>query len=212
MGALDMFARAHDCELISVGDLEAAGELTVMSGHGSPSSHFKGRGTVAYVKVSDIKNWRVNENPANALPTDVADAERRGRHLQPFDLVTPTRACKNIGLFGVVLPWQRDVILTREINIWRVKEGSRVDWALLLALCSLKVVFDQFQHLVLMQMNREDLSERYRELVLPVPRDPQKGSEWADPIREFFDAQVKARTSYERLGDVFSADMLADRP
>lgn len=212
MEALGQFAKDNDCDLVSVGDLEDTGQLVVMTGHGSPSSHYKGRGTIAYVKVSDIKNWRVNENPANALPTEIADLERRGRYLEPFDLVTPTRACKNIGLFGVVLPWQRDVVLTREINIWRVKQGAPVDWALLLGLCSLKVVFDQFRHLVLMQMNREDLSDRYRELLLPVPRDPEKRREWADPIREFFDAQVKARTSYERLGEVFSADMLADRP
>jgi type I restriction enzyme M protein len=212
MDALAAFALENDCDLISVGELEDAGELTVMSGHGSPSSHYKGRGSVAYVKVSDIKNWRVNENPANALPTDIADRERRGRFLEPFDLVTPTRACKNIGLFGVVLPWQTGVILTREINIWRLKQGARVDWALLLALCSLKVVFEQFQHLVLMQMNREDLSDRYRELLLPVPRDEKLRRAWSEPIREFFEAQVKARTSYEQLSEVFSEDMLADRP
>ncbi len=212
MEALAAFASENDCDLVYVGDLEDAGDLVVMAGHGSPSSHYKGRGFVAYVKVSDIKNWRVNENPANALPKDIADIERRGRHLKPFDLVTPTRACKNIGLFGVVMPWQTDVILTREINIWRAREGATVDWALLLALCSLRVVFDQFQHLVLMQMNREDLSDRYRDLLLPVPRDKGKRHEWADPIREFFEAQIKARTSYERMAEVFSPEMLADRP
>lgn len=212
LDALEHFADANDCDLVPVRDLEAAGDLKVMSGHGSPSSHFKGRGSIAYVKVSDIKNWRVNENPANALPTDVADAERKGRYLHPFDLVTPTRACKNIGLFGVVMPWQADVILTREINVWRAREGATVDWALLLAMCSLRVVFDQFQHLVLMQMNREDLSDRYKELILPVPRDDERRTEWADPIREFFEAQVKARASYERLGEVFTSEMLADRP
>ncbi len=212
LDALAQFVKENECDVISVGDLEEAGDLTVMSGHGSPSSHYKGRGTIAYVKVSDIKNWRVNENPANALPTEVADLERRDRYLEPFDLVTPTRACKNIGLFGVVMPWQRQVILTREINIWRVSQGADVDWALLLGLCSLKVVFEQFRHLVLMQMNREDLSDRYRELLLPIPRKPQTRSEWADPIREFFEAQVKARMSYDQLGKVFSANMLADRP
>ncbi|MDA8046726.1 MAG: N-6 DNA methylase [Actinomycetota bacterium] len=212
MEALGRFADENNCDLVSVGELEDSKNLTVMAGHGSPSSHYKGRGSVAYVKVSDIKNWRVNENPANALPTDIADNERRGRYLQPFDLVTPTRACKNIGLFGVVMPWQTDVILTREINVWRTGDGAGVDWALMLALCSLKVVFAQFQHLVLMQMNREDLSDRYRELLLPVPRSELKRHEWADPIREFFEAQIKARTSYERMGEVFTPEMLADRP
>ena len=73
------------------------------------------------------------------------------RPLMPYDLLTPTRASKNIGLFGVVMPWQTEVILTREILIWRIQDNDkRIDRWLFLALVSLKVVHDQFKYLVLM--------------------------------------------------------------
>ena len=211
--ALEKFAADEDCELVTVQDLIDAGDLEVFNGHGSPSSHYKGRGEVPYVKVTDIKNWRMNENPSYLIPKDIADKERRGRYLQKFDLVMPTRASKNIGMFGVVMPWQKDCILTREIAIWRVsKNASRIDWALLLMLASLKVVFHQYRHLVLMQMNREDLSERYRELILPIPRDRGKRQAWADPVRSYFESMASARDAYDRLGDVLGSDRFADRP
>ncbi|MGH2806927.1 MAG: N-6 DNA methylase [Actinomycetota bacterium] len=213
MDALEKFAADEDCDLVSVQELMDADELRVFSGHGSPSSHYKGRGEIPYVKVTDIKNWRMNENPSYLIPKEIADKERRGRHLEKFDLVMPTRASKNIGMFGVVMPWQKDCILTREIAIWRVsKSAARIDWALVLMLASLKVVFQQYRHLVLMQMNREDLSERYRELVLPIPRNPKKREAWAEPVRSYFESMVAAREAYDRLGDVLGSDRFADRP
>jgi type I restriction enzyme M protein len=213
LDAILRFAEENDCELISIGDLIDQGELLVMDGHGSPSSHFKGRGPVPYVKVVDIKNWRINENPEYFMPEDVAAKYRRGKTLHPYDLVTPTRASKNIGLFAVVMPWQTQVILTREITIWRVaSEATRIDPWLLMALMSLRVVHDQFKFLVLMQMNREDLGRRYRELLIPLPRDEDRRQAWAQPIRDYFEAVTKARASYDALASQLDPRLFADRP
>lgn len=213
LDALTEFAKQNDCDLMSVGDLLKAGELLVLDGHGSPNSHFHGRGGVPYVKVVDIKNWRVIENPKYAIPVEVATKMRRGKELHDFDLVTPTRASKNIGLFGVILPWQKHVILTREITIWRVPEKAKfIDPWLLLALLSLNVVHGQFRYLVLMQMNREDLSDRFEELLLPVPRTKERRDKWAKPIRDYFQATVSARDSYENLAKQLDPALFADRP
>lgn len=213
LAALERFAAERDCDLVSVGELIDGGELQVFEGHGSPSSHYKGRGTVPYVKVVDIKNWRINENPGYFMPADVAVRYHKTKVLHPFDLVTPTRASKNIGLFAVVMPWQTNVILTREIFVWRVRpDARRIDPWLLLQLMSLKAVHDQFKFLVLMQMNREDLGARYREVLLPLPRDPGRRAKWAAPVREYFEAQVRARESYASLAEQLDPALFADRP
>jgi type I restriction enzyme M protein len=211
--ALERFAKVHQCELVSVGELISAGELEVTEGHGSPNSHFHGHGSTPYVKVVDIKNWRVIENPKYAIPEDIAAKYRKARPLKPFDLVTPTRASKNIGLFGVIMPWQTKVVLTREIEIWRVTKGAkRIDPWVLLALVSLGAVHDQFNFLVVMQVNREDLGERYKELLLPLPTSAEKREEWAWPIRDFFEATIRARESYDNLGKQLDPTLFADRP
>jgi type I restriction enzyme M protein len=211
--ALREFADAHNCELYTLGDLIDAGHLEVFQGHGSPNSHYINRGTVPYVKVVDIKNWRVIENPKYAIPEDVAAALRRGRNLHAFDLVTPTRASKNIGMFGVIMPWQTNVVLTREIAVWRVNPNSELlDRWLLLALMSLKVVHDQFRFLVLMQMNREDLGDRYREILLPIPRSAELRETWSGPVREYLSATAQARQSYELLLRQLSPEHFIDRP
>jgi len=210
---LEEFAKSNDCEVVSIGELIESDELQVFDGHGSPSSHFHGRGNIPYVKVVDIKNWRVIENPNYAIPDEIATRLRRSKMLQPYDLVTPTRASKNIGLFGVIMPWQTQVILTREIAIWRVPDAAnRLDPWLLLALMSLKVVHDQFKFLVLMQMNREDLGSRYREVVIPIPRKEEQRQKWSRPIGKYFEAMSLARASYDELSKQLDPELFADRP
>lgn len=137
-----------------------------------------------YIKVVDIKNWRVNENPKYFIPDDEAARLRRGRPLQAFDLVTPTRASKNIGLLGVVMPWQTHAILTREIAVLRSLDPDRLSNWLLLVMMSLKVVNDQFKYLVMMQMNREDLGDRLLELRIPIPRTPEGRGKWEGARQE----------------------------
>ena len=117
--ALETFANKNGCRLVSIGDLIEADDLVYTMGHGSPHGQFKGRGTVPYVKVSDIKNWRIIENPKYFIPEETAEKLRRSRYLKAFDVVIPTRASKNIGLGAVVMPWQTHVVLTKEIAVLR---------------------------------------------------------------------------------------------
>lgn len=213
LDALKQFAEERDCDLVSVGDLEDASELQILPGHGSPSTHYHGRGSVPYIKVVDIKNWRIVENPKYYIPEDIAARKRRNRYLQSFDLLTPTRASKNIGLFAVVMPWQTHVILTREIAIWRVKSKAKmIDPFLLIGMLSLDVVHSQFNYLVLMQTNREDLGQRYREVLLPIPRSETTRNQWSGPVKSYFDALIESRLSYDKLGEVLDPRLFIDRP
>ena len=213
MERLRDFASENDCDLVTVSELSSSGDIEILEGHGSPSSQYKGKGSVPYVKVVDIKNWRVNENPKYFMPQIVAEKYNKKRPLQPYDLLTPTRASKNIGLFAIVMPWQTEMILTREIFIWRIHDdGKRINRWLFLALASLKVVHDQFKYLVLMQMNREDLGTRYRDLLLPIPRTKKGREKWAEPVRRYVEALTAARASYDALASELDPSLFADRP
>ncbi len=210
--ALEGFAGENDCTLVSIGELVDSGELKLESGHGSPKSHFKGRGSVPYIKVSDIKNWRIIENSKYFIPMDEARRLRGNRTLRPFDLVTPTRASKNIGLLGVVMPWQVNAVLTKEIAVIRVADQTRLSPWLLLVMMSLRVVNDQFRYLVQMQTNREDLGQRIRELRMPIPRKRIVRERWEGHVREYFEAMSSAHRQYDKLLDSLDANHFVDRP
>ena len=214
MEELRTFADENDCDLVPVSDLIHCGDIQVIEGHGSPSSHYKGKGDIPYVKVVDIKNWRVNEE----LELFHATRSRRKVHKEETPhavrFVDSNQSQQEHWIVRSSYAMGRtEVILTREVFIWRIRErGKRIDRWLFLALASLKVVHDQFKYLVLMQMNREDLGRRYRELLLPIPRTRRAREKWSAPVRRYFEAQTAARTSYNALTSELDPSLFTDRP
>lgn len=206
--------QTHPSDLVSLGEWADVGTLEAFNGHGSPPGHSRRTGPVPYVKVTDLKNWRIQENPTNFISEHMAEKLRkRGRSLQFGDLVTPARASSNIGQFCLVLPWQTNVVLTREMLVLRVAANDDgIDAFLLLALFSLKVVQDQYTNLALMQVNRDHLGDHWRDVLVPLPTSPEARAEIARPVREYFNGVIQARESYNKLLKIFGAEELATRP
>jgi type I restriction enzyme M protein len=175
-------------EAISIGELCDSGVITVSGGHGSPSNDLR-IGTIPYVKVSDIRNMRININPTNMIPLELAQKfwkTKDGRsNLQAWDLISPSRASSNIGEFAILVPGEEQVVLTKEVFIIRVQE-NRDGYSpfYLLWAFSLKAVRKQWQRVTLMQTNREDVGARYREVKVPKPIS----LEWAEEVSKAFKA------------------------
>lgn len=212
--ALRAWAKKHDSEHVTLGELADRGILGVYEGHGSPPGHSRQTGDVPYVKVTDLKNWRINENPTNFIHRDIAASlKRRGPELKYGDLVTPSRASSNIGQFSLVMPWQTHVVFTKEVLLLRVNANEEgIDTFLLLALFSLAVVQEQYRNLVLMQTNREHLGDHWREVVIPLPKSRKAREAVARPVRDYFAGLVQARESYDELLDVFGPNVFGTRP
>lgn len=212
--ALENWMAEHPSKILTLGQLADDGILKAFEGHGSPPGNARATGDVPYVKVTDLKNWRINENPTNFIHKNVADKLRkRGPALRYGDLVTPARASSNIGQFSLVLPWQTHVVLTKEVLVLRVLENDRgVTPFLLLALMSLQVVQDQYKTLALMQTNREHLGDAWRDVRIPMPTTAERMREIGEPVAHYFSAIVEARRSLNGLEKVINPRAFGTRP
>jgi type I restriction enzyme M protein len=212
--ALGEWARLHPSTITTLGALADAGVIRTFEGHGSPPGNARATGDVPYVKVTDLKNWRINENPTNFIHRRVADGlRRRGVRLRYGDLITPARASSNIGQFSLVLPWQTDIVLTKEVLVVRVEANDTgLTPFLLLALMSLRVVQEQYQTLALMQTNREHLGDHWKEVQLPIPDDEAERAKIGDAVKSYFDGIVTARESWTALSSVIDPGMFGTRP
>ena len=182
---------------ISLGELIDNGTLTVRQGHGSPGNDQRS-GEVPYIKVSDIRALRMNVNPTNLVPRKVAESFWRGATsgLKAWDVLTPNRASSNIGEFAIIMPGEEQVVLTKEMFVFRVKDATK--WSpfyLFWALC-LKAVREQWRRITLMQTNREDCGDRYREIILPDPPAKKWADEKAKAFRDYFSTIAAAKTEF----------------
>lgn len=183
----DLKARFPNFKSATIGSLVESGDITVRKGHGSPSADLR-RGEVPYIKVSDLRAGGVNINATNLIPRVVAERFWRGKEsgLKAFDLLSPERASKNIGDFCVLMPGQEQVVLTKEVLVFRVGPKAKFDQFYLLWALSLVSVRKQWERIVFMQTNREDVGNRFLELEIPVPQDEKSAEMVSAEFKEYF--------------------------
>lgn len=186
------------CKPKSLGQLVEEGLLTARGGHGSPSLDFR-VGDIPYIKVSDLRNGQVNPNNSNLVPIEVAERFWKSGEsgIVPWDVVTPARASKNIGEPSVVLPGQERSVFTKEVLILRADRAAPFDnfflaWALMLP-----KVNAQWKRVVFMQTNREDLGDRWKEIVIPVPVDEITSASYSGEVRKYYKGLARLRSELE---------------
>ena len=181
----------------TLGDLEDAGIISIRNGHGSPSADLR-NGDIPYVKVSDLRAGMVNFNPTNMVSLSVAERFWRGSDsgLSPWSIVTPSRASKNRGEPSMLLPGQERAVFTKETLIMNATAEALFDnfylgWAL-----DLDVVRKQWGRVVFMQTNREDLGNRYREILIPIPDTREHGESVSNHYRQYYRSIAQSRAKF----------------
>ena len=178
----------------SLGELVESGEIFISNGHGSAPKDVR-EGEIPYIKVSDLRAGQVNINPTNHVPLPMARKFWRQdtSGLQEFDLISPERASKNIGDFCVLMPGQEEILLTKEVIIVRATPSAPFDQFYLIWALTLKEVRGQWDRVVFMQTNREDVGKRYLEVKIPVPPTRAEADRISKAFRSYFSSISHAR-------------------
>lgn len=200
---IDQFLEVNNVDGITIGELIESGVIAERRGHGSPPNDQRS-GHIPYVKVSDIRGLRINVNPTNLVSEPVATRYWKGTisGLEAWDLITPNRASSNIGEFAILLPGEEEIVITKEVFVFRSTNERIYDAFYLLWAFSLRSVRDQWRRIALMQTNREDCGNRYKEIVLPKPPDESWAKQQSEPFRVYFNSIAEARAAFtESLED-----------
>lgn len=186
-----------DFALMSLEQLVELDFIEVTNGHGSPSSDQR-LGEIPYIKVSDLRAGSVNINPTNMIPISLAQQFWRGQNsgLKPYDLISPERASKNIGEFCILMPGQENVVLTKEVIVIRVKLNAPFSQFYLMWALSLSAVRKQWERIIFMQTNREDVGKRMLEILIPVALTESAKSRLSEPFKDYYESLENARNQF----------------
>lgn len=86
--------------------------------------------------------------------------------------------------------------MTKEMLILRAAHNAPVDNFYLLWTLSLKVIRQQWNRVVLMQTNREDVGQRYLENEIPWPDTKDHGLQVSAPFRDYYEGIDSLRQQF----------------
>lgn len=191
------FCKGNGFDCKSLGELNTEGHIIIFHGHGSPSADQR-VGDIPYIKVSDLRAGTVNINPTNMIPKVLAKKYWKGEvsKLCAYDLISPERASKNIGDFCVLLPGQEQIVLTKEVICLRSK-GTIFSQFYLLWAMNLPEVRSQWQRIIFMQTNREDVGDRFLQIKIPIPRNKDVEESISAPYKVYYDSISQAKKTLD---------------
>jgi type I restriction enzyme M protein len=165
-----------DLKWITIRELIDQEVIFEKSGHGSPPSHFKGKGSFPYIRVKDIINWEIYRNPTSMIPEAEFKRLTKSYPLEFEDLVYVSRGSYRIGDVAIVGPQDSNVAITREIRILRIAKDNAFGLTpyYLLYLMSTMQVLKQTKARVFIDTTLPNIADRYLDIKLPWHTDPSR--------------------------------------
>jgi len=200
-------AKEQGLKFVQVADLIKNGILADFPGHGSPPGRYKGKGKIPYVRVADIVNWSIYRNPTSLVPEHVYhDIKANGVDLQEKDVLFVRRGSYRIGSVALVSPLDTEVLLTREIHIFRVMKEDNdydIDAFYLLYLFSHQLTQRQLYNKVMIDTTLPNIGRRWEELYVPVAVNPKVRAQVRERVKAAFMKKWEAQQDIAALADEY---------
>lgn len=180
----------HD--LLSFGDLMDEGVLVVKTGHEIGKLAY-GTGHIPFIRTSDIANWELKLDPKHGVSAALYNTYKSKQDVRAGDILMVRDGTYLVGTCAIVSSAETEIIFQSHICKIRSTDHEVMDPNLLLAVLSSPIVREQIFSKRFTQDIIDTLGTRYRELVLPVPKDPEKRASIAANVKAALEFKSRAR-------------------
>ena len=191
---------------VKIGDLVDSDIIKAWDGHGSPPSAEKGRGNIPYIRVADIVNWEMYRNPVAGVSQSVySEMTKNKNSLEKGDVIFVRRGSYRIGTVAMASPRDKDVLLTRELLVFRIIQHDNkynLNPYYLLALLSSPAVQKQMPSIVFFDTTFPNIGDRWRDIRLPVHKDKEKIILISKKVESAIKKKWGAQNNIQDLGEI----------
>lgn len=192
---LNDLAATHD--LMRLGDLADAGLVEVTTGHEIGKLAY-GTGPIPFIRTSDIANWEIKSDPKHGVSGDIYESYARRQNVEVGDILMVRDGTYLVGTCAMVTELDAKILFQSHILKLKSTDHARLEPELLLALLSAPIVKEQIWSKRFTQDIIDTLGSRWRELILPVPRDAHVRNRVSTEVRKAIDLRIEARVNARR--------------
>lgn len=188
--------KSHD--LLVLGEMIDRHEIEVSSGDEIGKMAY-GTGNIPFVRTSDISNWELRADPKQGVSTDIYGRYSKRQDVRPDDLLFVRDGTYLIGQSCIVTEFDRQFLYQSHVLKFRVARTSPIGAPLLLAALSEPIVRRQIRNKQFTADIIDTIGNRFRELVLPIPRDAARRRRAESVIRRIIVDRARAKDRLRML-------------
>lgn len=204
----DLAALEADFDLVSLGDLVAAGHLRHDHGDYVPKMNY-GTGPYPYIRTSDISNWELKASPKHGVAKEVLDEYSSGQDVRPSDILVVHEGTYLIGTAALVTAYDGPMLYQHHIAKFRVLDAAPITAHYLLAALGSPLVQRQIRSKQFSADIIDSIVGRLEEVVIPVPRDRAAMEKISEKVREAVEGRARNREQISNFLRVFESALIA---
>ncbi|HZS01906.1 MAG TPA: N-6 DNA methylase [Chloroflexota bacterium] len=190
--AAELARLAETHELVRFGDLVASGLVTISSGDEVGKLAY-GTGNIPFVRTSDISNWEVKLDPKHGVSEEIYQSLARKQDVSESDILMVRDGTYLIGTCAFITKYDTRIVFQSHIYKLRVTDHSQLSPYLLLAALSSGPVQRQIKAKRFTQDIIDSLGSRVHELILPLPKDPERRRRVTAMVEKAIQERIEAR-------------------
>lgn len=188
--------RTHD--LVMLADLIEKKHIQVATGDEIGKMAY-GTGTIPFVRTSDVANGEIKTDPKQGVSDDVYAKYGPSQDVRNGDILFVRDGTYLIGQVALVTESDLPLLYQSHLLKFRVKQDSPVSSWLLLACLSAPIVKHQIRAKQFTADIIDTIGDRFRELVLPVPRDKALVAQIEHEVKELVTKRSHLRDKIRKI-------------
>lgn len=153
-----------------------------------------GTGPIPFIRTSDISNWEIKADPKHCVSREIFHNLREKQDVKPGDILMVRDGTYLIGTCALVTNLDSEIVYQSHLLKIRVQPNELgLNPYLLLAILSSNYVQQQIKTKCFTQDIIDSLGDRYKELLLPIPKTITKCNQLSDLVKSCIEYKIKAR-------------------
>ena len=204
---LGSLSETHD--LLCIGDLIDRNVLSVQAGHEIGKMAY-GTGNIPFVRTSDISNWEIKTVPKQGVSNEIYLQYAEKEDVKAGDLLLVKDGTYLIGTNCIITSLDTPMLYQSHILKFRVLDTHIIDPYMLFLSFNNNLVHRQIKNLQFTADIIDTLGKRYREIILPIPKDRTLQLELIRKAKATIDTRTKYKAAIRQMPKLIEAVLDTD--
>jgi hypothetical protein len=184
--------------LVTLGDLIQQKHLSATTGDEIGKMSY-GTGTIPFVRTSDVSNWELKTDAKQGVSDEIYAEYGTAQDVKAGDVMFVRDGTYLIGQIALVTESDLPLLYQSHIVKFRVGADSPISSTLLMACLSSPVVKRQIRSKQFTADIIDTVGDRWKELVLPVPRDASVAKKVSDEVASLTTERSRLRDKIRKI-------------